>query len=165
MTFEAAIRAFLVLTSGISDVKRAPYRGDRPASPYATYQINTVAPMIDGYKSTYNPTGSIDTRYTSAVMTVSVNAYADYGYRALSQVLASNDWWEARQTLTPAMMAFQYGGTINTLTALGDTDWRSRYQCDLTFHVDTTHDRIRYLIEQWELTGNWGDIEITTNYP
>ena len=162
--FEAAIKEWLVLTSGVSDVKSAPYRGPRPDSPYATYQINAVAPMANGYKSTYNPTGSIDTRYTSAVMTVSVNVYADYGYRALSGVLAANDWWEARQILAPAAMVFAQGGQINTLTALGETDWRSRYQCDLTFHVDLTHDRVRYLINQWVLTGTWGDIEITTNY-
>lgn len=153
--FETAIREWLVLTSGVTNVKQAPYRGQRPDADYATYQINAVAPMANGFKTTYAPATSIDTRHTSAIMTVSVNVYAPDGYAALAKAHAANDWWEARQILSPASMVFAQGGQINNLTALGDTDWRSRWQSDLTFHVDLTSDRIRYLIGQWIITGEF----------
>lgn len=163
--FEQAIREWLVLTSDVTNVKQAPYRGERPVAPYATYQIIAVAPMANGFKSTYNAATGLDTRFTSAIMTVSVNVYSDQGYSAIAKAHAANDWWEARQILAPAAMVFAQGGQINNLTALGDTDWRSRWQSDLTFHVDLTQERARYLINQWMITGTWGDISITTNYP
>lgn len=162
--FEEAIKDWLALITG-GNIKQAPYTGPRPDSPYFTYQIINVSPMANGYKTTYNAMGSIDTRYTSALMTVSVNAYLDAGYAELSKVLAANDWWEARVILKDASMVFAQGSTINNLTALGDTDWRSRYQVDLTMHVDTTHDRVRYLIDQFNITGSWGDLAITTIAP
>ena len=153
MTIEANIRAWLQLAAPGSDVKQAPYQGERPTGDYLTYQIIAVDEQEAGWKVTYSD--GIDTRYTSAVLTVSVNAYAAKGYGLLANAKALGDVWEARLALKAddVALAFMQGGATQNLTALGDTGFRSRWQCDLMFHADLTHERTRYLIDQWHVDG------------
>jgi hypothetical protein len=153
MTIEANIRAYLLLAAPGTQVKQAPYEGDRPATPYLTYQIISVLENQNGFKSTY--AAGKDTVRTSAVLTVSVNAYADKGYQLLANAKALGSAWEGRQALSNGGLAlsFMQGGATNNLTGLGDTGFRSRFQCDLMFHADLTHERTRSLIDEWALTG------------
>lgn len=155
MTIEANIRAYLLLAAPGAQVKQAPYEGDRPAGDYLTYQIINVLENQNGWKTTY--AAGKDTRYTSAVITVSVNAYADKGYGYLSNAKALGDVWEARMALRDGDIALAYmqGGGTGNLTGLGDTGFRSRYQCDLMFHADLTHERTRSLIDEWALDGEF----------
>jgi len=169
MTFEANILDWMEYTTGLATVKQAPYSGARPASPYGTFQINTVAPLQHGYKVTtiVGETSFTDRRFTQAVITVSANVYADKGYSYLTKALSSNDWWEARMKLLEGdiKLAFQYGSAPINLTGLGDTDFRSRWQSDFTFYADLTHERTRYVISQWDLAGQFGEIQSEITYP
>lgn len=155
MTIEANIRAYLLLAAPGAQVKQAPYEGERPAGDYLTYQIINVLENQNGWKTTY--AAGKDTLRTSAVITVSVNAYAPKGYQYLSNAKALGSAWEGRQALTNGgiALAFMQGGGTGNLTGLGDTGFRSRYQCDLMFHADLTHERTRSLIAQWALTGQF----------
>jgi hypothetical protein len=155
MTIEANIRAYLLLAAPGTQVKQAPYEGERPATPYLTYQIIGVLENQNGWSTTY--TGGKDTVRTSAVLTVSVNAYTDKGYQALSNAKALGSAWEGRTALSSGGLAlsFMQGGATNNLTGLGDTGYRSRYQCDLMFHADLTHERTRSLIDEWALAGRF----------
>lgn len=155
MTIEANIRQWLLLAAPGAAVNQAPYEGPRPTTPYLTYQVNAIAEQQCGWR-TLNAAG-VDTRYTSAIITVSVNAYADKGYQYLSNAKAQGDQWEARELLRADDIALAYmqGGSTNNLTGLGDTGYRSRYQCDVMFHADLTHARTRYLIDQWILYGSF----------
>lgn len=155
MTIEANIRKWLLVAAPGVAVKQAPYEGDRPATPYLTYQVISIAEQQTGWKRTN--TAGTDTRYTSAVITVSVNAYADKGYGYLSNAKALGDVWEARMALRDGDIALAYmqGGGTGNLTGLGDTGFRSRYQCDLMFHADLTHERTRSLIDEWALDGEF----------
>lgn len=153
MTIEANIRAWLQLAAPGAEVKQAPYQGERPAGDYLTYQIIAVDEQEAGWKVTYSD--GTDTRYTSAVLTVSVNAYVSKGYGVLANAKAMGDVWEARDVLKAddVALAYMQGGATQNLTALGDTGFRSRYQCDLMFHADLTHERTRYLIDSWHVDG------------
>lgn len=155
MTIEANLRAYLLLAAPGAQVKQAPYEGDRPATPYLTYQVISVNEQQNGWRTDY--ANGKDTLRTSAVLTVSVNAYADKGYQFLSNAKALGSAWEGRTALSADDMAlsFMQGGATNNLTGLGDTGFRSRYQCDLMFHADLTHERTRSLIDQWALTGEF----------
>lgn len=153
MTIEANIRAWLQLAAPGAEVKQAPYDGERPVGDYLTYQIIGVDEQEAGWKVTY--ADGTDTRYTSAVLTVSVNAYAAKGYALLANAKALGDVWEARGVLKAGdiALAFMQGAATQNLTGLGDTGFRSRYQCDLMFHADLTHERTRYLINEWHMSG------------
>jgi hypothetical protein len=155
MTIEANISAYLLLAAPGAEIKQAPYEGKRPATPYLTYQIISVLENQNGYKSTY--AAGKDTLRTSAVLTVSVNAYADKGYQLLANAKALGSAWEGRQALSNSGLAlsFMQGGATNNLTGLGDTGFRSRFQCDLMFHADLTHERTRSLIDEWALAGRF----------
>lgn len=155
MTIEANIRQWLLLAAPGAEVKQAPYQGDRPDTPYLTYQIINILEQQNGWRT--RSAAGVDTRYTSAVITVSVNAYADKGYQYLSNAKALGDVWEARTALRAddVALSFMQGGNTNNLTGLGDTGFRSRYQCDLMFHADLTHERTRSLINEWHLTGEF----------
>lgn len=155
MTIEANIRAYLLLAAPSAQVKQAPYEGDRPAGDYLTYQIINVLENQNGWKTTY--AAGKDTLRTSAVITVSVNAYASKGYQYLSNAKALGSAWEGREALRKdgIALAFMQGGGTNNLTGLGDTGFRSRFQCDLMFHADLTHERTRSLIDEWHLTGEF----------
>lgn len=155
MTIEANIRAYLLLAAPGAQIKQAPYEGDRPAGNYLTYQIINVLENQSGWKTTY--AAGKDTLRTSAVITVSVNAYAAKGYQYLSNAKALGSAWEGREALRKdgIALAFMQGGGTSNLTGLGDTGYRSRYQCDLMFHADLTHERTRYLIDEWHLTGEF----------
>lgn len=155
MTIEANIRAYLLLAAPGAQVKQAPYEGARPATPYLTYQIINVNEQQNGFKATY--ADGKDTLRTAAVLTVSVNAYADKGYQLLANAKALGSAWEGRTALSNGGLAlsFMQGGATNNLTGLGDTGFRSRYQCDLMFHADLTHERTRSLIDEWALTGEF----------
>ena len=109
----------------------------------------------DGWKTTY--TAGKDTLRTSAVITVSVNAYAPKGYQYLSNAKALGSAWEGREALRKdgIALAFMQGDNTSNLTGLGDTGFRSRYQCDLMFHADLTHERTRSLIDEWHLKGQF----------
>ncbi len=159
MTIEANIRAWLQLAAPGAEVKQAPYQGERPTGDYLTYQIIAVDEQEAGWKVTYSD--GIDTRYTSAVLTVSVNAYAAKGYGLLANAKALGDVWEARGALkaNDVALAFMQGGATQNLTALGDTGFRSRWQCDLMFHADLTHERTRDLINEWHLTGEFSSAD------
>ena len=168
MTFEANIKSWLELITGVT-VVQAPYSGSRKTAPYVTFQIINVAPMVDGFRKAF--VGSDFRRWTQATITVSVNVYADKGYQTCADILSANDWQDARIALREddVALAFVQGTPPQNLTGLGDTDYRSRWQTDLTFSADLTHDRTRYIIDQWELAGEWatadgGDvITIETN--
>lgn len=155
MTIEANIRAYLLLAAPGAQVKQAPYEGDRPAGDYLTYQIINVLENQNGWRVDY--ADGVDTLRTSAVITVSVNAYAPKGYQYLSNAKALGSAWEGRMALKAddIALAFMQGGGTGNLTGLGDTGFRSRYQCDLMFHADLTHERTRSLIDQWALTGQF----------
>jgi hypothetical protein len=155
MTIEANIRAYLLLAAPGAQVKQAPYEGDRPATPYLTYQIINILENQNGWRIDY--AAGKDTLRTSAVLTVSVNAYADKGYQFLSNAKALGSAWEGRTALSAddIALSFMQGGATNNLTGLGDTGFRSRYQCDLMFHADLTHERTRSLIDEWALTGTF----------
>jgi len=155
MTIEANIRSYLLLAAPGAQVKQAPYEGDRPNGDYLTYQVISVLEQQNGYKATY--AAGVDTLRTSAVLTVSVNAYADKGYQYLANAKALGSAWEGRTALSAddIALAFMQGGASNNLTGLGDTGFRSRWQCDLMFHADLTHERTRALIDQWMLTGKF----------
>lgn len=161
MTIEANILSYLKLAAPGAQVKQAPYEGDRPAGNYLTYQIISVLENQNGWKTTY--AAGKDTLRTSAVITVSVNAYAPKGYQYLSNAKALGSAWEGREALRKdgIALAFMQGGGTGNLTGLGDTGFRSRYQCDLMFHADLTHERTRSLIDQWALTGvfNTADVD------
>ena len=155
MTIEANIRAYLLLAAPVAQVKQAPYEGGRKSGDYLTYQIINVLENQNGWKTTY--AAGKDTLRTSAVITVSVNAYAAKGYQYLSNAKALGSAWEGREALRKdgIALAFMQGGNTSNLTGLGDTGFRSRYQCDLMFHADLTHERTRSLIAQWALTGEF----------
>jgi len=155
MTIEANIRQWLLLAAPSAQVKQAPYEGPRPDTPYLTYQIIGVSEQGAGWRVDY--ADGKDIRSTSAVLTVSVNAYSDQGWRYLANAKAMGDVWEARTALlaNDVALAYMQGGATNNLTGLGDTGYRSRYQCDLMFHADLTHERTRYLIDQWALDGQF----------
>lgn len=155
MTIEANIRQWLLLAAPGAQVKQAPYEGDRPAGDYLTYQIINIAEQQNGWRTRH--ADGIDTRSTAAIITVSVNAYASKGYAYLSNAKALGDVWEARVALLDGdvSLAFMQGGATNNLTGLGDTGYRSRYQCDVMFHADLTHERTRYLINEWALAGQF----------
>lgn len=161
MTIEANILSYLKLAAPGAQVKQAPYEGDRPAGDYLTYQIINVLENQNGWKTTY--AAGKDTLRTSAVITVSVNAYAAKGYQYLSNAKALGSAWEGRMALRKdgIALAFMQGGGTGNLTGLGDTGFRSRYQCDLMFHADLTHERTRSLIDEWALTGvfNTADVD------
>lgn len=155
MTIEANLRTYLLLAAPGAQVKQAPYEGARPDSPYLTYQIISVLENQNGWKVGY--AAGVDTLRTAAVLTVSVNSYADKGYQFLSNAKALGSAWEGRMALAAddIALSFMQGGSTNNLTGLGDTGFRSRYQCDLMFHADLTHERTRSLIDQWALTGTF----------
>jgi hypothetical protein len=155
MTIEANIRAWLLTAAPGLQVKQAPYEGDRPSTPYLTYQIISIVEQQNGWQVDY--AAGIDTLRTSAVLTVSVNAYADKGYQYLSNAKALGSSWAGRGALkeNDIAMAFMQGGATGNLTGLGDTGFRNRYQCDIMFQVDLTHDRTRDLINEWHLTGQF----------
>ena len=154
MTLETNIKAWLELITGMT-VVQAPYSGSRKSAPYMTYQIIGISPMIDGFKKSF--VGSDFRRWTQATITVSVNVYADKGYQALADILSANDWQDARIALKDGgvALAFVQGSPPNNLTGLGDTDFRSRWQSDLTMSADLTNDRTRYLIDHMLVSGTW----------
>jgi hypothetical protein len=154
MTFEANIKAWLELITGYT-VVQAPYSGARKVAPYITFQIIGIAPMVDGFKKAF--VGADFRRWTQAKITVSVNVYADKGYQKLSDILSANDWQDARIALKDdgVALAFLQGSAPNNLTGLGDSDYRSRWQSDLTMNADLTNDRARYLIDQMMVSGEW----------
>ena len=165
MTIEASIRAYLLLAAPGAEVKQAPYEeGDRPAGDYLTYKIINVLENQNGWRVDY--ADGVDTLRTSAVITVSVNAYAPKGYQYLSNAKALGSAWEGRMALKAGDIAlsFKEGGGTGNLTGLGDTGFRSRYQCDLMFHADLTHERTRSLIDQWALTGEF-KVDDTVSVP
>ena len=151
-------------------VKMAPYSGERPAGDYITYQILTIVPMVDGYKHTYtlNAGNLYDwTRINNAEMRVSINAYSPNGIALLNNLQMSNDWWQAKQTLKADGddIAFVDATGPQNLTGLGDEGYRSRYQMDARFHMTISNTRTKYEIQQWALTGDFGDVESAINYP
>lgn len=164
MTIEANLRQYLLLAAPGAEVKRAPYEGSRPDSPYLTFQIINVTENQAGWRVDH--AAGIDTLRTSAVLTVSVNAYADKGYQYLANAKALGSAWEGRMALAANDIAltFMQGGATGNLTGLGDTGFRSRWQCDLMFHADLTHERTRSLIDQWALTGEF-KVDETVSVP
>lgn len=154
MTIEANIKAWLAYTTGLA-VLQAPYKGQRPAGDYATYQIIGSVPMVDGFKREIVD-GKIR-RYTAADITVSLNIYADKGYSIAHNVLSANDWQDARILLkdNDMALAFVSGSSPQNLTGFGDTDFRSRWQTDLLIKADLTHDRTLYLIDALTVSGEF----------
>jgi len=153
MTIEANIKDWLEFITGLT-VLQAPYKGPRPAGDYATYQIISSAPHIHGYDRRL--VGGNFRRYTAADITVSVNIYADKGYSIAHNILAANDWQDARILLADgADLAFASGSAPQNLTGFGDTDFRSRWQTDLLIRADLTHDRTAYLIDSIVIEGDF----------
>lgn len=134
---------------------QAPFEGPRPASPYLTYQIISLVPERDLYKESLNATKDVVTRYGSAAMRVSINAYAPNGYDLLNRLHQSKEDWDSRMALLSddEDLSLLGAGNIQTLTALGDESWRSRFQADFNFLVTIKSDWTFYRIQQFTLTG------------
>lgn len=138
-------------------VVQAPFEGPRPASPYLTYQIISVVPEADRYKSTLNGAKDTVTHFGTATMRVSVNAYAQGGYDLLNKLHQSKRDINSRLALLSDSEDLTLIGQsgVNTLTALGDESWRSRFQSDFNFLVGIKSDWTFERIQQFNLTGEW----------
>lgn len=158
---EVALKNWIEFVTGIQ-TKCMPYDGDRPSDDYMGYQIMAIVPMREGFKHKYELVSGNRydwTRFTSAEMTVSINAYSISGATILAKLSASNDWWEARQVLLGQgddIVFIDSTGSTN-LTGLGDEKFRSRHQGNYRFNVTLKDERTIDAIKEWHLTGRFSN--------
>lgn len=122
MTFEPAIRAWLIAATGIADthVIYSRQNGPRPAAPFAEIDLGELVPLgaVDAVSHAYNSGGSagaeiVHTTHGQRDVAVTVRVYTD------SAVGDSS----ARTLLAAAQLALGQAGTRATFHAAGATVW------------------------------------------
>ena len=174
MTPEEAILQWITATTGL-DAYQAPIRSeqDRPSGDYCTFQIVTInVPDYDNVRAEGKDSDFITkTSQSDAEVTISLNVWKPYGYQDLMRLNHSVDFWESRNLLSQGSAAINRLGDPQDLTGLGDTNWRDRWQMDITFFIrfETEFDWNR--LKQWEIHGSFtrvddtGEIESIIKYP
>ncbi len=158
MTPEKAILEWITSTTGL-DAYQAPIRSekDRPSGDYCTFQlININLPEYDNVRSEGKDADFITkTSQSDAEVTVSLNVWKPYGYQDLMRLNHSVDFWESRNLLNQGSASINRLGNPQDLTGLGDTNWRDRWQMDITFFIrfENAFDWDR--LKQWEINGQF----------
>lgn len=174
MTPEAAILTWITDATGL-EAYQAPLRSEqeRPSTDYCTFQmINIQLPefnsvIVEGKDDDF----ITKTVQSDAIVTLSLNVWKAYGYTDLMKLNHSADFWESRNILSQGNAAINELGNPQDLTGLGDTNWRDRWQMDLTFFIrfETQYDWDR--LKQWEIHGQFvrvdgtGEIESIIKFP
>ena len=162
MTPEEAILTWITSTTGL-DAYQAPLRStaERPSTDYATFQlVNIQLPEFSSIRSAEKDDDYITkTVQSDAVVTLSLNVWKEYGYNELIKLNHSADFWESRNILSQGNAAINELGSPQDLTGLGDTNYRDRFQMDVTIFVrfETQFDWDR--LKQWEIHGAFVDID------
>jgi hypothetical protein len=156
-----ALYDWLIAITGYSaeNVFRANQNGPQPDLPteYATYNVISLIPRDSAYwkKVDKGADDDVKNQFTvQAIMNVSVNVYAEDGFEKLFILSQSNNLLATRDIFSAQSMTLigKVSGSQD-LTAIGDSDWRPRYQADFDFLVYTTVEEINQLIKAYQLTG------------
>lgn len=174
MTPEEAILQWITDTTGL-EAYQAPLRSDRerPNTDYVTFQmINIQLPEFNLVNAEVKDADFITkTVRSDAEVTLSLNVWKAYGYEDLMKLNHSADFWESRNILNQGNAAINQLGNPQDLTGLGDTNWRDRWQMDITFFISFENEFDWHRLKQWEIHGEFmrvddtGLIESIIKYP
>ena len=138
MTILTTIHDWIVSVTGFDpdNVIRGFQTGPRPDDDYATYYILSV---VDHDYSSYQKRDlgvddNIEVLYSSPKeLLVTVDIYALNGHALMSALGQSNDLLATRLLFNAEQLVLlPGGGNASSLTGLGDTEWRDRYNGTFT---------------------------------
>jgi len=130
---------------------------DKPSGEYMTFNIVSIVSSENN-----NVTGAVkDADFitksvtNSAKMLVSFNAFSYKGYQALSDLNASETFWQHRNTLKQSGITINKLGNPQNLTGLGDTNFVERWQMDIEFIIDLVTEYDWDRIKEIQLAGRF----------
>lgn len=146
---------------------------DKPSGEYMTFNIVSIVSSeyhnVDGVvKDADFITKSVTNH---AKMVVSFNAFSRKGYQALSDLNASETFWQHTNTLKQDGITINKLGNPQNLTGLGDTNFVSRWQMDMEFLIELVTEYDWHRIKEIQIAGrflrvdNTGEVVSVVKWP
>lgn len=156
---EEALKSWIEQATGITNVYREPFAGDKLPDPSVGFKVLSFAyPDFNYSINSLKDANTVAKDYKAeATMLVSLNVYSDFAYNEINKLAISENDYIARNTLKSANMAINGNSGLNNLTELEVNKKTQRWQTDFTFNITLSHVIDVAKIQNWILHGQWRD--------